>query len=85
MGKPLVIQIREVKANIIECINEAIRDGLPCFLLEPIIAEVHSQISGSAQAEYEQAQAEYEQAQKTPTHQETKNERGDDNGCEDRD
>lgn len=56
MSKPLVIQLREAKASFIECANNALREGIPCYLLEPIIAELHTQISASAQAEYEQAQ-----------------------------
>lgn len=55
MNKPLVIQLREAKDQLIEGINTAIRGGIPCFLLEPIVAELHRQVSQSAQAEYENA------------------------------
>lgn len=55
MSKPLVIQLREAKAQIVEGINAAIRGGLPCYLLEPIIAELHTQVKQTAQAEYERA------------------------------
>lgn len=55
MSKPLVIQLRETKAQLTGSINAAIRGGLPCYLLEPIIAELHTQVSNAANAEYEQA------------------------------
>jgi hypothetical protein len=53
--KPLVIQLREAKEGILAAVNTAIREGLPCYLLEPIIAEVHTQVSAAAAREYELA------------------------------
>ena len=55
MSKPLVIQLREAKVNITESVNSALREGLPCYLLEPIIAELHDAVSRAATAEYENA------------------------------
>ncbi len=56
MNKPLVIQINETKKNITESVQSAIHDGIPCFLLEPIIAELHRKVSEAAQMEYARAQ-----------------------------
>lgn len=55
MSKPLVIQMREAKAVIVESINAAIRGGIPCYLLEPIIADIHREVSKGAEAEYAKA------------------------------
>lgn len=53
--KPLVIQLKEAKANITESVNASLRGGIPCYLLEPIIAEIHAQVTKGAEAEYERA------------------------------
>lgn len=71
--KPLVIQIREAKAGIVESINTAIRGGIPCYLLEPIIAELHREVSKGAEAEYAQAVKQQAEEVKTETD-------GEDNG-----
>ena len=55
MSKPLVIKLREAKANITESVNAALREGIPCYLLEPIISEIHTQVTKGAEAEYERA------------------------------
>ena len=55
MSKPLVIKLREAKANITESVNAALREGIPCYLLEPIIAELHGQVTRVADNEYEKA------------------------------
>lgn len=82
MSKPLVIQLREAKENILESINTAIRDGVPCFLLEPIIAEIHTQTTKAAQDEYDRALklVADEEAKKLLAAQEVAEERGADNG-----
>lgn len=63
MLKPLVIKIKEAKANISESVNAARHDGLPFYLLEPIIADLHTQISNAAQKELEQAQKQFAEAE----------------------
>ena len=55
-NKPLVLRLREAKESIFAAVNAAIKEqGLPCYLLEPILAEAHSQVSAEAQREYERA------------------------------
>ena len=54
MDKPLVITLREVKERFAECANSALRE-LPCFLLEPILADLYKQVSAGALQEYEHA------------------------------
>ena len=55
-NKPLPIRLREAKESIIQNLNTVLKEQeLPCYLIEPIIEEVHRMVSKSAQAEYEQA------------------------------
>jgi hypothetical protein len=52
--RPLVLRLREAKENILAAVNAAIKEqDLPCYLIEPIIAEMHNQVSASAMREYE--------------------------------
>jgi hypothetical protein len=55
MSKPLVIQLKEAKANITESVNASLREGIPCYLLEPIVAEIHARVTSAAEAEYKSA------------------------------
>lgn len=70
---PLVIRLREAKAGIFAAVNAALeQQGLPCYLLEPILAEAHQQISAGAAREYEAA--------KRQAAEKTTEAGGDDNG-----
>lgn len=51
MEKPLVITLREIKECFRECANAALRE-IPCYLIEPIIADLHREISEGALKEY---------------------------------
>lgn len=51
----MIIRVREAKENILESVNSAIRGGVPAYVLEPVIAEIHASVSKAAQAEYERA------------------------------
>lgn len=62
--KPLVIRLKEAKEFLIAAVNATIKEkDLPCFLLEPIIAEVHNQVSKAATDEYEKAKQTEEQTE----------------------
>lgn len=52
MDKPLVITLKEIKECFTDCANAALRE-LPCYLIEPIIADLHRTISAGAKREYE--------------------------------
>lgn len=60
MLKPLIIKLKEAKESITESVSAARKDGIPFYLLEHIVAELHTQISNAAQKEYEQAQKQFE-------------------------
>lgn len=54
--KPLILRIDEARKTLVDAVNVAIKEhNLPCFLLEPIIAEVHASISDGAMRERESA------------------------------
>lgn len=56
MDKPLVIRLNEAKADIVSAINKAIQqDGLPCYLLEPIVSELLTQLRDGARNELQMA------------------------------
>lgn len=67
-NRPLVLRLREAKENIIAAVNAAIREqDLPCYLLEPIISEVHTTVSTTALREYEIAKQQDAAPAPTPT------------------
>lgn len=71
-NRPLVLRLREAKENILAAVNAAIKEqDLPCYLIEPIISEVHNQVSATALREYEIAKQ---------TAEKTTEAGGDDNG-----
>ena len=55
-NKPLVLRIENAKQRLIDGLNTILaEEELPCFLVEPLIADLHEQVSRSARREYEQA------------------------------
>ena len=53
---PLILRIEEARKIIVGAVNTAIKEqNLPCFLIEPIIAEVHASINEGAAQEREKA------------------------------
>ena len=53
--RPLIVVIDDVKQEIIMSINKAIQQGLPCYLLSPIIENIHRDIQIGAKNELESA------------------------------
>lgn len=54
MDKPLILTLKEIEESFTDCANAALRE-IPCYLIEPIIADLHRQISAGAAKEYEKA------------------------------
>lgn len=53
---PLILRLEEARKIIIGAVNTALKEqNLPCFLIEPIIADVHASISEGAARERENA------------------------------
>ena len=63
--KPLVLRIESAKQKLINALNEVLaEESLPCFLVEPIIADLHEQVTRSARREYEQAVRQQDEKEK---------------------
>ena len=63
--KPLILNLDEVQQNLIEIINHALNiRKIPCYLLEPIVFKVYSQINEGANQEKMMAKAQMEQQTK---------------------
>ena len=54
----IILEMDDAKKELIQCVNDIlVRHGLSCYLIEPMFAELHSQIRASAQNELAQARA----------------------------
>ena len=45
MKKPICLQIEDFKTELIAVINRYRAEGVPCFLLEPIMKEIYGQVA----------------------------------------
>ena len=63
--KPIILQLEEGKSKLVQCVNEILAGGLNCYLIEPMFAEIYSQIKASAKAEVEQARKSVLEAEHT--------------------
>lgn len=56
--RPIILEIDDAKQELIQCVNNIMQTHrLSCYLLEPIFAELYSQIKTTAQNELAQARA----------------------------
>ena len=56
--KPIILEMDEAKKELIQYVNEIMKNhNLNCYLMEPAIAELYSQIKITAQNELAQARA----------------------------
>ena len=68
--KPIILEMDEAKRELAQCVNDILqRHRLNCYLIEPMVAELHSQIKASAQQELAQARAQMGAANAAPTTQ----------------
>lgn len=59
--KPIILEIDEAKQELVQCVNNIMQiHRLSCYLLEPVFAELYSQIKTTAQNELAQARAQME-------------------------
>lgn len=66
--KSIILEMDEAKRELVQCVNDILqRHGLNCYLIEPMVAELHSQIKASAQQELAQARAQMGAANAAPT------------------
>ena len=53
--RPIILTIEEVKTELIDKVNSAIDQGVPCYFLEPILTDILAQVKNGAKRELEQA------------------------------
>ena len=54
----IILEMDDAKKELIQCVNDIlVKHGLSCYLIEPMFAELYSQIRASAQNELAQARA----------------------------
>ena len=62
--KPLCLRIEDAKSEIAAVINRHRAEGLPCFILEPILKDFYTQIASSKAAEIALVKRDYEATKK---------------------
>lgn len=63
--KPLILEMDEARAEIIQVINKAVQvHKLPCYLIDMILSEVSTQIKEGAKQELIMARQQFEAQQK---------------------
>lgn len=65
--KPIILKMEDAKQELVQCVNNILQSGLNCYLIEPMFAEIYSQIKASAQNELAQARAQVQQMMETQT------------------
>lgn len=66
MAKELIISLDEAEAKIVAAVNEIMLEyGLPCYLMEPIMAKTYRQVLDGKQAEITAARARAEETDET--------------------
>ena len=53
--RPIILTIEEVKTELIDKVNSAIDQGVPCYFLEHILTDILAQVKNGAKRELEQA------------------------------
>ena len=54
--RSIILKLDDAKQELIQCVNDIMSNhGLPCYLIEPIFAELYSEIKISARKELVQA------------------------------
>lgn len=62
MNRPFILEVDEAKKEFIQVINNAIQvRKLPCYIIEMILTDLHTQIRDGAKSELEMAKAQVEQ------------------------
>ncbi len=62
MNRPFILEVDEAKKEFIQVINNAIQvRKLPCYIIEMILENLHTQIKEGAKSELEMAKAQVKQ------------------------
>lgn len=57
--KPVILEIEEVKLELIQCINNAI-NKLPCYIVDMVLSELCTQVKEAAKIELKDAKQQME-------------------------
>ena len=62
MNRPFILEVDEAKKELIQVINNAIQvRKLPCYIIEMMLENLHSQIKEGVRSELEMAKAQVKQ------------------------
>ena len=65
-NKSIILEIEAAKQELVNCVNTIlVNHNLSCYLIEPVFAEMYSQIKTVAQNELAQARASIEQKEES--------------------
>lgn len=62
MKKPICLTLEECKTELATVINRYRREGVPCFLIEPIMKDLYTQVAGVKADEVAAYKREYAEA-----------------------
>ena len=60
-NRHLALELDDIKNDLVQVVNKAIMKGIPCFLLEYIVAELNTQVHSIAEEERNIAKKEEEE------------------------
>lgn len=64
MEKSIILEMDEAKQELIQCVNNILhKHNLSCYLIEPIFADLYTEIKTTAQRELAQARMQMEAAE----------------------
>ena len=55
--RPLIAVVDIAKKELIQCVNNIVQQGVPCYFLESILTDILMQVKSEAQNELAQAMA----------------------------
>ena len=56
--RSIILEMDDAKKELVQCVNNIMHThNLPCYIIEPMVAELYSQIKAAAQNELAQARA----------------------------
>lgn len=56
--RPIILEMDDAKQELVQCVNNIMQvHRLPCYIIEPMFAELYAQIKAGARNELEQARA----------------------------
>jgi hypothetical protein len=56
--KPIILEIEEARQELVQCVNDILtKHKLSCYLIEPMFAELYTEIKAGARNEIAQARA----------------------------